>query len=118
MTSLRLAVASKEGRAISEHFGHARHFLIYDVEHAQCHLRETREVAHYCLGNASDPSALGGIYAALHDCQAVFVAKIGDGPRDKLAARGVEAVASYAWEAIEPSLCEYARRFAAGECPQ
>ncbi len=114
---LRVAVASKEGQAISEHFGHARHFLVYTLNAHACRLLERREVAHYCLGQSADAGALHGILAALHDCQAVFVARIGDGPRARLAARGVSAVASYAWEPIDSALHDYARRHAAGERP-
>ena len=112
---VRLAVASKEGQAISEHFGHARRFAVYEVSPTACRLLEEREVEHYCLGNSASQSAMAGILETIQDCQAVFVAKIGDGPRDKLRAIGVQAVAGYAWEAIEASLLDYARRSAAGE---
>ena len=106
---LRLAVASKEGLAISEHFGHAKVFWIYEVAGDEVHLLEKREVAHYCLGNSSSKSAMQQILQTINDCRAVFVARIGDGPIDKLAAIGVEAVSGYAYEAIEASLIDYAR---------
>ena len=112
---LRLAVASKEGQAISEHFGHARRFAIYAVDPHGCRLLEEREVEHYCLGNSASQSAMAGILETIKDCQAVFVARIGDGPTDKLRGIGVQAVATYAWEPIEASLLDYARRTAAGE---
>lgn len=112
---VKLAVASKEGQAISEHFGHAKRFAIYEVTPESCRLLESREVEHYCLGNSSSQSAMAGILEAIKDCQAVFVAKIGDGPTEKLAAIGVRAVSAYAWETIEASLLDYARRSAAGE---
>ena len=85
---IKLAIASKEGIAISEHFGHAKRFLIYTAEVDACNFLETREVAHYCLGQHSDQSAMAGILEAIKDCYAVFVAKIGDGPTEKLAAIG------------------------------
>ena len=106
--TLRVAVASKEGKAISEHFGHAKLFYIYDVDENNCTYIEKRDVNHYCMGGSSDKSALAGILETVSDCQTVFVAKIGDGPTDKLAARGIEAVAEYAWEEIEPALIDYA----------
>ncbi|MDO9105126.1 MAG: NifB/NifX family molybdenum-iron cluster-binding protein [Methylovulum sp.] len=77
---IRLAVASKEGLAISEHFGHAKQFRIYQADPDCCELLETREVAHYCLGQHSDQTAMAGILESIKDCHAVFVAKIGDGP--------------------------------------
>lgn len=110
-----LAVASQEGKAISEHFGHAKRFWIYHVTADACQLLEQREVEHYCHGNTSNQSAMAGILEAIKDCQAVFVAKIGDGPIEKLRAIGVQAVSNYAWEAIDESLLDYVRRRQAGE---
>lgn len=109
----RFAVASKEGAAISEHFGHAKRFAIYKVSSSDCELLEHREVDHYCHGHTGDQSAMQKILKTIADCQAVFVAKIGDGPTDKLAAMGVAAVSDYAWEPIEASLMDYVAK--AGE---
>lgn len=107
---LRVAVASKDGIAISEHFGHAKKFYIYDVSVDSCQLLEEREVKHYCLGGHSDKSALPDILETIKDCSAVFVAKIGDGPTEKLHARGIQAITDYTWEEIGPSLIKYASR--------
>lgn len=104
---LRIAVASKEGVSVSEHFGHAKKFYIFDVAPDKCQLLEQREVRHYCLGGSSDKTAMADILETISDCKAVFVAKIGDGPVDKLKARGIEAVSDYCWEEIEPSLLDY-----------
>jgi len=104
---LRLAVATKEGLAISEHFGHAKQFWVYEVMGNSCQLLEQRQVEHYCLGNHSSKTAMAGILEAIKDCHAVFVAKIGDGPTEKLNAIGVKAVSTYAWEEIEPALVAY-----------
>ncbi|MDD2759866.1 MAG: NifB/NifX family molybdenum-iron cluster-binding protein [Methylomonas sp.] len=109
---IKLAVASKEGLAISEHFGHAKQFKIYEAAPERCNLLEIREVSNYCLGQHGDQSAMAGILEAIKDCRAVFVAKIGDGPTEKCRAIGVEAVSDYAYEAIEDSLLDYVRRIA------
>ena len=109
--SIRVAVASKEGKAISEHFGHAKLFHIYDVQADQCRLVEQRDVSHYCLGGHSDKNAMNTILEAIKDCVVVFVAKIGDGPTEKLAARGIVAVSDHAWEEIEPALQAYFQSF-------
>lgn len=106
---VKLAVASKEGLAISEHFGHAKQFRIYETVPERCEFLEIREVSHYCLGQHGDQSAMAGILETIKDCHAVFVAKIGDGPTEKLNAIGVDAVADYAYEAIEASLLDYVR---------
>jgi len=111
-TVIRVAVATKEGVMVSEHFGHAKSFQVYDLSAAACRLVEHRQVRHYCLGGSSDKTAMAEILETIQDCSAVFVAKIGDGPMEKLAARGITAVADYAWEEIEPSLRDYAdKRF-------
>lgn len=112
---LKLAVAGKEGLGISEHFGHAKQFRVYNVTTESCILLETREVEHYCLGQTSSPTAMAGILESIKDCRAVFVAKVGDGPTEKLKAKGIIAVADYAYEALEDSLLDYARRIATGE---
>ena len=104
---MRIAVATKEGLAVSEHFGHAKQFWIYEVAQGSCSLLEQRQVEHYCLGNHSSKTAMAGILEAVKDCHAVFVAKIGDGPTQKLNAIGVKAVSDYAWEEIEPALLNY-----------
>ena len=110
---LLLAVATKDGLSLNEHFGHAKQFSIFRVGPESCQALETREVAHYCLGQHSDESAMAGILEAIKDCYAVFVAKIGNGPTDKLKAIGVAAVSNYAYEAVEASLLDYAQQIAA-----
>lgn len=109
---LRLAVATKEGLGISQHFGHATTFAIYQVTPENCTFLERRDVELYCLGNSSSQSAMAKILQTIHDCHAVFVAKIGDGPTEKLARIGVKAVSDYAYEAIEASLLDYASKLA------
>lgn len=105
---LRVAVATKEGMVVSEHFGHAKAFHVYDLSADACRLVEQRQVRHYCLGGSSDKTAMAEILDTIQDCAAVFVAKIGDGPIEKLAKRGITAVSDYAWEEIEASLLDYA----------
>lgn len=114
-TVIRVAVATKEGVVVSEHFGHAKVFHVYDLSADGCRLVEQRQVRHYCLGGSSDKTAMAQILETIQDCAAVFVAKIGDGPVEKLAARGITAVADYAWEEIEVSLQDYAGKRLRGE---
>jgi len=105
--SLRVAVASKDGISINEHFGHAKLFWIYDIDDEGCWFKEKRDVDHYCLGGHSDKSALPKILYTISDCKAVFVAKIGEGPAEKLTNKGIKAIAEYTWEEIEYSLTDY-----------
>lgn len=106
---VRVAVASKQGMAVDEHFGHAKRFWIYAVTPDGCELLEQREVDNYCHGNTSNQSAMTRILQTIDDCEAVLVAKIGDGPTEKLAAIGVQAVSDYPWSPVEEALLAYAR---------
>jgi predicted Fe-Mo cluster-binding NifX family protein len=110
---MKLAVASKDGVTIDTHFGHARQFLIYELGAEHCQLVEQRDIEQYCVAGQSISSALGGILAAVADCQAVLVAMIGDPPREKLAASGIQAVSDYANQPITDALRDYARRHSA-----
>ncbi len=103
----KIAVASKDGIAINLHFGHAKEFWVYTSNGDGFELIERREVDHYCHGQHGDQTALQKILTTIGDCDAVLVAKIGDGPKDKLAKIGVRAVDEFAYEAVEESLCEY-----------
>ncbi len=106
--SVRLAVASNDGIAINQHFGHAREFWIYTATLPHCTLLEKRVVEHYCHGHHGSQSAMQKILVTIGDCDAVFCAMIGDGPREKLEAIGLQSVVDYAYAAIEPSLLDYA----------
>ena len=108
--SIQVAVASKDGVAVDEHFGHAKQFFIYKIEQQTVSFLEQRHVDHYCLGGHGDKSALQKILDTISDCQAVFVAKVGDGPATTLQARGVQPVSDYPWEEIVPALQEWSAK--------
>lgn len=104
---VKVAVASKHGAAVDEHFGHARRFWIYEVTTDGCELLEQREVDNYCHGNGSSKPAMTQILQTIDDCEAVLVARIGEGPAEKLAAIGVEAISDYPWAPIKEALHAY-----------
>lgn len=110
MQPLKVAVASKDGIAINQHFGHAKMFWIFHVTTRSCEFIEQREVDHYCHGQTGDASAMQKILKTINDCEAVFVAKIGDGPVEKLQAIGVSSVDDYAYLGIRDSLLAYAEQ--------
>jgi nitrogen fixation protein NifB len=101
---LLVGVASKGDNQINEHFGHADAFHIYEVSACGVSFVETRLVEHYCQGGYGDEDKREAILRALADCRACFVARVGDGPRAKLAGAGVEAVSDYPYGAIDESL--------------
>lgn len=104
----RVAVASQHEGLIDAHFGHVTAFQIYDVTASDMVLVEQRAVQQYCQGE-SDCDAQGAdrlqqALAALHDCQAVFCARIGMGPWQQLEQRGVLPIVDYAYLSIQDSV--------------
>lgn len=89
-----IAVASKDGREINQHFGHAERFLIYDVENDEVKLVDERKVERYCSYDPEHPlrgHLLRGIADALVGCRAVASSQMGEHPKGELEKLGVEA---------------------------
>lgn len=101
---MKVAVASKDGISVNVHFGHASRFLIYDIVNGLPVFLETRHVDHYCHGQHGDMSALAKILETIRDCSYCLVAKIGEGPKEKLAKIGIEADERFAYESVQDSL--------------
>ncbi len=105
-----IAVASKDGREINQHFGHAERFLIYEVEGNDVKLVDEKKVERYCSFDPQHPlrsHVLKGIAAALDGCRAVVTAQMGEHPRRQLEDLGIEP---YAIEGpIKAALLELAR---------
>jgi len=88
-----IAVASKDGREINQHFGHAERFLIYDVELNNVRLVDEKKVERYCSFNPDNPlrgHALKEIAEALQGCRAVVTGQMGEHPRGELEKLGIE----------------------------
>jgi len=89
-----IAVASKDGKEINQHFGHAERFLIYDVENSSAKLVDERSVERYCSFDPDHPlrgQLLRGIAEALDGCHAVVSAQMGEHPKAELEKLGIEA---------------------------
>lgn len=99
-----VAVATKGDGQINEHFGHADSFAIYEVGASGVRFVEQRLVEHYCQGGYGDEDKREAILRTLAGCAACFVARIGNGPSEKLATAGIEAVGDYPYGAIDASL--------------
>ncbi|ABD89995.1 nitrogenase cofactor biosynthesis protein NifB [Rhodopseudomonas palustris] len=104
---IQVAIATKGGGRVNEHFGHAHEFQIYEVSTAGAKFVGHRRVDLYCEGGYASADGAATIIRALNDCTAVLVAKIGICPKDSLAAAGIEAVETYAFEFIETSVIAY-----------
>ena len=102
-----VAVCTKGGGRINQHFGHAEEFQVYEVDAAGVRFVGHRKVEHYCKGGWGDDDSLDGILAALEGVEAVFVAKIGRCPKQDLAKAGIEAVDDHATDYIETAVAAW-----------
>jgi len=105
--SILIAVATKGGGRVNEHFGHAKEFQIYEVSTAGAKFVGHRRVDLYCQGGFGDEDNLASVIRAINDCAAVLVAKIGGCPKGELQQAGIEPVDGYAHEFIEQSAIAY-----------
>ncbi|WP_119154748.1 nitrogenase cofactor biosynthesis protein NifB [Caldimonas tepidiphila] len=114
-----VAVATKGGGRVNEHFGHVREFQIYEVTAIAAVFVGHRRVDQYCQGGYGEDGQLPSIVRAINDCHAVLVAKIGACPKDELEAAGIEPVDAYAHEFIERAALDwfagYRERVARGD---
>jgi nitrogen fixation protein NifB len=117
----RVAVATRGDGLVNQHFGHAREFLVYEVDRTGARLLGPRVVERYCRSGDGEDDALGAVLRALADCQAVLVAMVGHCPRGQLAAAGIEPVMEFAHQPIEAAVlgwfAGYAARVARGAQP-
>lgn len=109
--TILVAVATKGGGRINEHFGHAREFQVYEVSTGGARFVGHRRVDLYCKGGYAEEDSLETVVRAINDCVAVFVARIGGCPRDGLTTAGIEPVDRYAMEYIEQSAIAYYRDY-------
>ncbi|WP_310829980.1 nitrogenase cofactor biosynthesis protein NifB [Paenibacillus pedocola] len=89
----RVAVATRGGDKVNQHFGHATEFLIYDTDGADVRLVGVRKIQAYCHGkadcNGDKAATLQEIITILNDCRILLCSGIGDGPRASLNKIGV-----------------------------
>jgi nitrogen fixation protein NifB len=96
-----VAVATKGGGRVNEHFGHVTEFQIFEVSAGEALFVGHRRVDQYCQGGFGDDEQLPSVVRAINDCHAVLVAKIGACPKDELSSAGIEPIEQYAGEFIE-----------------
>jgi len=100
-----IAVASKSGTEVDQHFGHAERFLVYDCAAGKLQLVKEVAVEKYCSydpNHAFRKPQFQAIVEALAGCKAVVTAMIGDYPRLELEKAGMVHVNAVG--AIEPAL--------------
>jgi len=90
-----VAVASKGNGLVNQHFGHAKEFMIYEVDATSVQFISHRKVADYCQGGYGEDAMLTGIIDTISDCAAVLAMKIGPCPQKRLQEAGLQVVEAY-----------------------
>jgi predicted Fe-Mo cluster-binding NifX family protein len=90
--SLKIGIASWDGEHITQHFGRAEQFLIYQIEGNSYTYLETRLNNPGCTGRQHNENLLEKTAELLSDCKVLLVSRIGPGARALLAARGILAL--------------------------
>jgi MoaA/NifB/PqqE/SkfB family radical SAM enzyme len=92
----RFGVASKDGRIVDEHFGHAETFYIYESDGNTVSFVGTRNVAKYCLDvNICDTDNRNKVFDMLSDCDTIIALRIGLAPANKLQSAGKRVISTY-----------------------
>jgi nitrogen fixation protein NifB len=108
---IMIAVATKGGGRVNEHFGHAKEFQIYEVSTSGVKFVGHRRVDLYCQGGFGDEDSLETVIRAINDCHAALVARIGACPKETLQKAGIDPVEKYAHEFIEQSAVAYFKEY-------
>ncbi|MEQ8825227.1 MAG: nitrogenase cofactor biosynthesis protein NifB [Filomicrobium sp.] len=102
--SLLVAVCTKGGGRINQHFGHATEFQVFEVDTDGVRFVTHRRADNYCLGGFGDEERLETVIKTLEGVPVVLCAKIGDCPKEALAEAGIEALDTYPYEYIETAV--------------
>jgi len=105
--SVLMAVATKGGGIINQHFGHAKEFLIYEASTNGVKFVGHSKTELYCTGEdtcGEGENRLARIMKALEGCEAVLCAKIGFEPWNQLEAAGIQPNGEHAMEPIEDAV--------------
>ena len=104
-----IAVATKGGGLVNQHFGHAKEFQVYEVDGNEVRFVSHRKIDQYCQGGYSEAATADNIMKAIADCKAVLVSKIGNCPKEKLEAAGIQTVEAY--DVIEKVALEFYEQY-------
>ncbi|WP_025397935.1 nitrogenase cofactor biosynthesis protein NifB [Rhizobium leguminosarum] len=101
---LLIAVTTKGGGRVNEHFGHAQEIQIFSVCQKGIGLMGHLKIDPYCLGGWGEEATLNSIINALEGLDLLICSLIGNGPTNKLARRGVRATGAYGGSYIEQAI--------------
>jgi nitrogen fixation protein NifB len=103
-----IAVATKGGGRVNQHFGHAKEFQVYEASAAGVRFIGHRKLEDaYCKGGFGEDATLAGVLQTLDGIDAVLCAKIGDCPQEQLKSAGITASDAFAFEYIETAISAY-----------
>ncbi|AVZ79079.1 nitrogenase cofactor biosynthesis protein NifB [Zoogloeaceae bacteirum Par-f-2] len=107
LRNLRVAVATKGGGVINQHFGHAHEFLVYEVGPQSTRFLGHRRCTPYCMGDSTcgeGETVLAGIIRALEGVEVLLASKIGFEPWGELEKAGIQPNGEHAMEPIDEAL--------------
>jgi nitrogen fixation protein NifB len=102
-TSELIAICTRGGGRINQHFGHAKEFQIYEAGPDGIHFVGHRRIERYCNGDGDD-DALETIIEALDGVGTVLCAKVGRCPSERLAEAGITVRDDFAFDYIETAI--------------
>ncbi|MBD2459896.1 nitrogenase cofactor biosynthesis protein NifB [Oscillatoria sp. FACHB-1407] len=90
-----VAVATKGGGLVNQHFGHAKEFMIYEVDANEAKFVGHRKIDNYCQSGYGEDATLEYTIKAISDCKAILVSKVGECPKAELREAGLQVVEAY-----------------------
>jgi nitrogenase molybdenum-iron protein alpha/beta subunit/molybdenum cofactor biosynthesis enzyme MoaA len=95
---LQIAVASKDGIVVNQHFGQVSELYVYEYCNNKVVFIEKRAIKQYCDGNeecSNNEDKITSIIETIADCDAVIAMRIGDSPKNKLIKKGIRVYTTY-----------------------
>lgn len=89
--SLLIAIATKDGKVIQEHFGRCNRYCIVEIDNGEYRFTGFREVEPPCNGGEHTVEALVEAARILEDCSYVIVGQIGMGAQQILSEHQISA---------------------------
>ncbi|NVO16702.1 MAG: nitrogenase cofactor biosynthesis protein NifB [Rhodoplanes sp.] len=103
-----IAVATRGGGRVNQHFGHAKEFQVYEASAAGVRFIGHRKVEDaYCHGGFGEDATLDSVLRTLDGIDTVLCAKIGDCPQEQLKRAGIVASDAFAFDYIETAISAY-----------
>jgi predicted Fe-Mo cluster-binding NifX family protein len=83
-----VALTTKDGKVVQEHFGHADHFHIVRIDGDGYTYLESRAIEPRCTGEGHDNTRWEPVIELLSDCEAIVTAQIGPSAAQHMLSHG------------------------------